>query len=916
MVVKRRRRATLLGALLIVMVVAVAAAMSGGYFIERWANARKDQAVAELQGQLGRPVKAGPIHVSWLGGFGVETGDVEIGAASVAEPGPALHVAKARLQVALWRALFSFGRRVHVKDVTLTGVTATVVRFPDGSINWRQINERLAASGDRPTKPTTPTSPATRARIRGITVAHAALADARVRFVDLARKGATAEVSDLDVTVDGAGFNDPFTAHLSAAVQSREKNLDLEAGFAATPASGDQLTPPPLRRVKVQLRPVDLAPLAPFLPAGPLAELTEGKLAADLAADLGAGVPGGQGPTTLKGEAHLTGARLAQGERFDGSLESDLLADLPRGDVIVRKLRVALGAMTLAARGKLLDLHGAPRFEGFAVTSNGLDFDVLRRYYPGLERAAGMTLGGPFIVAANADADGGAQRFAARIDLTQASLEAPGKLRKPAGTRLVLESVGHAEGQLVKFERVQFVMGDAHVDGQGTLHPARRGARPFEGTVEAEPFALRPVLALVHPQSLAGLPDLRVGFKARARGTLGHPESMHIEVPAFTAASGGSHVSGSFTVDNLDRPRVALDGKATYLDLDDFLPEHARNAPARTRARPSAGPEGPTLLSRVEGRAKLDVARGHAAGIDYQNLRADLALAGGRLRAHALEVAAFGGRFSGAGSELPLEGEGEPFIARGTIAAMDVSALLARFAPATKVLRGALSADIDLNGRGTTPGDLMRTLTGKLSGGVAGAEFLPGALLDPLVKSLSHAVKVPGLASMLAQADQRVAALRDRGLGDLAGVVRFADGVLEIAKPLEARAAYGALSLGGKVRLDGRADLVGTVAVSPEVASSLVGGRAAFSEPLPIKLRITGPLRAPRISPTELQTPARLLATAFARTAVAEGAREQVQKVTEKVTGKAAEGAKANVQEGVEKAKEAAGRRLRRLLPR
>ena len=43
-----------------------------------------------------------------------------------------------------------------------------------------------------------------------------------------------------------------------------------------------------------------------------------------------------------------------------------------------------------------------------------------------------MSLAGPFVIAANADADSGAQRFAARIDLTRASLAVPGKLDKPA----------------------------------------------------------------------------------------------------------------------------------------------------------------------------------------------------------------------------------------------------------------------------------------------------------------------------------------------------------------------------------------------------------------------------------------------------------------------------------------------------
>jgi AsmA protein len=622
-----RRGHRWLGALLVVTVIAAGVAFGGGLVIQRWANARKDALVGELQARLGRPVTAGPVKVSWLRGFAVETGGVEIGPASAIEPGPALRIEKARVRVALWRAIFSLGRRVHVKEASLTGVTANVVRFADGSINWQQIRQRLATNQERE-----PMSPATRERLRGLVVEHAGIADARVRFVDLVRQG-TAEVSDLDLSIAGAGFGEPFQAHLTAAVQSREKNLDLDVTFAAAP--GADLSAPVPRRMSLQLRPVELAPLAPFLASGALAELSEGKLAADLKVELGALVPGGQGPTSAKGEAHLTGARIAGGERFDGALETDLLADAAAGNVDVRKLRLALGAMSISSSGKLLDLRGAPRFAGFTVASNGLDFDVLHRYYPPLEQSTGLVLGGPFVVSASADADGGAQRFAARIDLTGASVAVPGKLDKPAGTRMLAEAAGRAEGQTVRCERLVLAMDQARVEGQATLHPASKGARPFEASFQAEPFAVRPLLALLNPKSAEALPDARVGARVKARGQVGRPESMHIEVPAFTASSGPSQLGGSLTVDNLDRPQVTLDAKARFLDLDDFLPAK-KEGPARA-SKPSQTSQ-PSLLTRVQGRAKLAVERGRAPGLDNQDHPADVSLADARLRPHPLQL--------------------------------------------------------------------------------------------------------------------------------------------------------------------------------------------------------------------------------------------------------------------------------------
>src|SRR5688500_3253654 len=105
----RRTRRTLLGALLIVTAMAAVVFFGGGFLLERWANGRKDQLVAELQAKLGRPVKAGRVEVSWVPGFALDTGGVEIGPASATEPGPALRIERARLRVGLWRAIFSLG---------------------------------------------------------------------------------------------------------------------------------------------------------------------------------------------------------------------------------------------------------------------------------------------------------------------------------------------------------------------------------------------------------------------------------------------------------------------------------------------------------------------------------------------------------------------------------------------------------------------------------------------------------------------------------------------------------------------------------------------------------------------------------------------------------------------------------------
>ena len=920
----------------IVVAVLLVVGIGGSFALERWVNGKKGEAVAQLEKDLGRPVKAGPIDVRWLGGFGATITGLEIGADPrvPTETAPALRLEKARLRVGLLGALFSLGNRVRVHEVAMEGLTANVIRDKDGVTNWQRIQRRFERD-DRPSKPI---DAATERRLRGARIARAHVDDARVTMIDHGRGGARAEIADVDIDLRDVSLQAPFEAKVTAAVQAKQKNFDLQARFGATPAglatSGEPPIPP-LQKLVLKLDRTDLAPLGPFLAsAGPaaMADLSEGVLTADFTADLGAAAPNGQGPTVAKGTLKLAGARIGEGERFDATLDADVLADAVAGNVTVNKLQVALAEMALEARGKLLDLLGAPKFEGFTLTSRGLDFDRLRRYYPTLTRdTGGVVLGGPFSVTASAGGDAGAQRFTARVDLTSASIEVPGKMRKPAGKPMSLEAEGRAEGETLRCDRMLFVMDDARITGSGVLSaPAgKRGARSFEANIEAEPFAIRKVAALMGPKTADGLPDARVGARVKAKGRLGRPDSMRIEVPSFSATSGSSQLAGSMTVENLDRPQVTFDGRSRYLDIDDFLPPQDRDkdkkaaaakGPTPKATRPRAADD--SLLAKVHGRAKLAVDSGVAKGITYQNLRADLTVDSGRARAHTLDVSAFGGKLSGGGSEIPLLGDDERFALKGTVAGMDIKQILTRFAePAARVLEGRLDADLDVGGRGLTPDDLKRTLTGNLTGGLAGAQFLPASLLEPISSALARAVKIPALAAAIADGEKKLALLRDRNLGDLAGVVRFNSGVMELVKPLAARTPHGPLSLDGKVGLDGKADLTGTFALAPQTIAALTANKVALTEPLPVKLRLTGDITSPKVVPGELDQAAKVLALHFARnaaTAVAPRVQEKARQVVEQ------SGIKERVEEKVpdrarqeaQKAREAAGRRLRGLFNR
>jgi hypothetical protein len=183
---------------------------------------------------------------------------------------------------------------------------------------------------------------------------------------------------------------------------------------------------------------------------------------------------------------------------------------------------------------------------------------------------------------------------------------------------------------------------------------------------------------------------------------------------------------------------------------------------------------------------------------------------------------------------------------------------------------------------------------------------------------------------MVRGATERASLLRDRRLRDLAGALRFNEGAMEITTPLKAQTPSGPLSLAGRVTLEGQADLNAELTLSPEVATALLGGRARFDAPVPVQLRIEGPLRKPRIRPHQPAQLARVLLAALAKSAAGEAVRAKANEVTQRAneeaqqqaaraTEAAAETRKAaeeRARQEAEKAREAAGRKLRGILGR
>jgi hypothetical protein len=211
---------------------------------------------------------------------------------------------------------------------------------------------------------------------------------------------------------------------------------------------------------------------------------------------------------------------------------------------------------------------------------------------------------------------------------------------------------------------------------------------------------------------------------------------------------------------------------------------------------------------------------------------------------------------------------------------MEAQELLARLTGAPELVRGTFAGTVDLTSKGTTLDDLRESLTGTLSGGIADARFLPGSGFSALAKRLRSLADNPALAP-LGRAAERVPDEDSWQLEDLEGALRFDRGAVLVQRPLTAKTPQGALSLRGRLALSEAGKLEGTWNVEPKAIESLVGKKVDLKQPVPIALRIEGPLTDPRFGFGNMEPVLDQVAQAYGKATLEGAARKELDKALE-----------------------------------
>lgn len=806
----RRWPKVLAAAAVVVALSGVAAAL----VLDRVLTSIAREQAAALGKQWERPVEIGAVKTTFLAGLGVRVEGVRIGAGA-GEPRPLFELDRAEVKLALFRALTSAGKDVRVRSAELQGVRANVVKLKDGATNLDRLAEAMARNAPPPATaaPEAPADAGKPADLSMVRVEHAALLDGRIAFVDEVAGGKELYVDDLDLVVDGLAAGAPLDVVLKAGLLSAKQNLELRVHAPPLPAT---LTPSP-DRVTLSVQPVDLTPLAPFAPRE--AGFRGGHLTANLDVALGAAVPGGSGPTTVRGGFAATALRFAGqegGRALDVVLDADLDADVQKGDLSIGKLLLSFGPAALEGKGKVAGLLSeTPRIEGLRVASRNLDLAALTPYYPPLPKLLGGTLAGPIGLSVEAAGTGERPVVELRADLTPVRIAFPGAVEKAAGGKLALVA---------------------------RLHGATAGKLRFDAEGDLGGIDLRP------GGTLAKKPGDRLTFATRAsRSAAGGTQKL--ELASFTLglmemdvkARGSTELSPKATRFDLavEIDRVDVDG----LLLPSKAEKAAKGAPAKGEPPAAAAPAqkgaAASPFAGLDGTASLRIGSVLASKQTLSDVRAAVTQKEDVLTVTEGRLGLWDGVFSVAGTKARLGAPDMPFELAARVERVALEAALAAFTD-KKVLSGRIDADVKLAGRGEDADRILEALDGTIEGKVRDGVFHGKDLVAGVTGPIADAI--PALKGKVTQGG-------GTRLGkELPVSLRIKDGKALLGKPLQFEERGAELKVEGGFELDGGLAMPTTLLLSPQAVSDLTGGKAKVTEPIPFSFKLVGKAWSPSLS--------------------------------------------------------------------
>jgi len=319
------------------------------------------------------------------------------------------------------------------------------------------------------------------------------------------------------------------------------------------------------------------------------------------------------------------------------------------------------------------------------------------------------------------------------------------------------------------------------------------------------------------------------------------PESFSLRAEPMTLEGPGIDLAGTTLIQGAPfSMRLDLAGK--LLDVDELL------SPREPGPQPVEAGIVPGDLQRAMAEASVMAGFRIERVVDAELAVSDVVGEGkitdGVLTLTACSAKLYGGTAEVSGTEVDFRPDLPAWHVLSRLRDVDVGAATAQVAK-RRPLEGRLVAEVDLRGEGNDWPSIRPRVTGH-----GDAEISSAALTIDLgaqvAASLRSAFAHVGLEDMVRPPPRA----ERTPLAPLKVAFAVEKGWIRLLKPVRVQAPFGSASLGGRVGLDGRLDLRGTLAAGPELVAKLSGGLLKSRATMTLPIEVAGTLSHPEVKLT------------------------------------------------------------------
>lgn len=336
-------------------------------------------------------------------------------------------------------------------------------------------------------------------------------------------------------------------------------------------------------------------------------------------------------------------------------------------------------------------------------------------------------------------------------------------------------------------------------------------------------------------------------FRAAATWSPARPDAAKIDLTDLALRGPGIDLGGHASIETPPlRASFALTGP--LLDLDavmGLLPEtpapQAQPAAASAEVVPEATRR---QIQAATARGTMTIGTLKGGRLEATDVKVRAVLSRGTLTLEEMDAAVFGGRVSAAGTTVSLAQREPTWKLAAKLSALDLARTTQAFAGRAPLL-GKVDGTLEVAGVGTEWNELRPLLTGLAALAVKEGTLVTTDLGDQVLGGVAKGLEAAGRGS----AAQKVAGAEGgkTTFRDLAGDFIVKDGYLVARSPLRFGSGAGAVTLGGRLGLDGELDLEGSVAVPKAALAKAISG-IPLPDSLDVPLGLGGTLSSPKVS--------------------------------------------------------------------